>query len=133
MSKADEILNKVCINGENPSLRINGIVSSGGSTSQLTASQNLSLGELNYTSTIGNDFIINGVYFKFDNATTQDISLEYNNVEIFKETAITVNSAFIDAENFKILGSLGKELTVKCTNTGTPNITIDVIIDIEVI
>ena len=125
-----EILNNVYIDGVSPALRT---VSSTGITQQLSTTQDLSAGVLNYTTSIGSDFIVNGVYFVFDSATTQDISLEYNGVEIFKETANTATSASIITDGFKILAGLGNELTVKCTNNGTPAVNVNVKIDIELI
>jgi hypothetical protein len=131
--KQPEIMNNVYVDGVSPSLRISGSVASSSVDQQLTTTQDLSAGALNYTTTVGSNFILHGVYFVFDSATTQDVSLEYNGVEIFKETATTATSANIIANNLKILAGLGNELTIKCTNTGTPAINVDVIVDIEVI
>jgi hypothetical protein len=125
-----EVLNNVYIEGASPALRT---VSSSGVAQQLTTTQDLSVGALNYTTTVGSNFIVNGVYFVFDSATTQDVSLEYNGVEIFKETATTATSATIITDGFKVLANLGSELTIKCTNNGTPAVNVDVTVDIEVI
>ena len=130
MAKGDEVLRNVeSTVGTTRFLR----VSSGGVSAQLTSSQDLSAGILDYTSSVGSDFLLNGVFFTFDGVTTQDVSLEYNGVVIFSQTASNVTTAFIDAGSYKILGSLSKELTIKCTNTGTPAIEVSIIADIEVV
>jgi hypothetical protein len=128
MGWGNEVLRDVFVSGTSPSLR----VTLDGGFQQLNTLQDLSVGELDYTTTLGKNFTLLGVYFKFDSPTTQEISLEYNGGVIFKEVVNTSSFANIVISDLKILAGLGNELTVKCTNNGTPAINVEVIIDIEV-
>jgi hypothetical protein len=133
MALANSVLRNVQIEGIEPALRVVGTVSSGGIPEQLEVTQDLSVGDLDYTTSISNNFLVNGIYFNFSNIVTQTISLEYNGIEIFKTDVDGTTNVFINMEKFKILGNLGKQLTVKCTNTSTPSVVLEVTLDVEVI
>ena len=113
------------------SLRVVGNLSLTGTTTQLTTTQDLSTGALDYTTVVGSNFIVKGIYFSFDSATTQDISLEYLESITFVETATSALSAKIDGD-LTIFAGEGSELTIKCTNNGTPAVTVTVTLDVEV-
>jgi len=131
MAKGDEVLRNVYDESTN-TLGINGSVSLGGTATQITTSQDLSAGALNYTTSVGDNFVVKGIYFSFTLATTQTISLEYNGIPIFSDEGTSMTSAKICGD-ISIYAGLGQELTVKCTNTGTPASIVSVTLDIEVI
>ena len=133
IGRGNQVLNatEVELAGGERALRVTGSVSSGGEAQEITTSQDLSIAPLNYTTSVGDNFIVKGIYLTFTSSTTQTITIEYNGVKLIDEE-ITGQTARV-CGGFTIYGGLGKELTITCTNTGTPAITVDVIIDIEVI
>jgi len=99
--------------------------------SEVTTTQDLATGALSYETIETSDFKVLGAYFVFDGTTTQTITLTYNSVKIFEEEVTPSTTVFIDLDQI-ILASLGKQLTVACTNTGTPAITVILTLDVEV-
>ena len=125
---APHILNEVWDTTAN-ALKTTG--TTGGTPTQITTSQDLSLGALNYTTSVGDNFVVKGIYFSFTLATTQTISLEYNGIPIFSDEGTLMESSKICGD-ISIFAGEGSELTIKCTNTGTPASTVSVILDVEV-
>lgn len=130
MAKGDEVLRN-SYNSMDKSIKVSGSVSSGGVPQQLTTSQDLSAGALSYTTDIGQNFIVKGLYLKATSEITQTVTVEYNGVEIIDES-LTFTTAKL-GEEFAVFAGSGEELTITCTNSGTPAITLTLVLDIEVV
>jgi len=128
--KSDEVMGKI-YNDTDKSIKVSGSVSSGGVPQQLTTSQDLSADSLSYTTSIGENFIVKGLYLKATGEITQTVTLEYNGVKIIDEE-LTFTTAKL-GEEFTVFAGSGEELTVTCTNSGTPAITLTLVLDLEVV
>lgn len=129
MAKGNEILRN-SYNSTNKSIKVSGSVYSGGVLQQLTTSQDLSADSLSYTTDIGENFIVKGLYLRATGEITQTVTLEYNGVKIIDEE-LTFTTAKL-GEEFTVFAGSGEELTVTCTNSGTPAITLTLVLDLEV-
>lgn len=98
---------------------------------QLVSEQDLSVGSLSYTTDVGKNFIVKGIYLIADSEITQTVKLTYNDVDLLSKE-LTFTTAKI-GEEFTAFAESGEELTITCTNTGTPAVTLKVVMDIEVI
>ena len=131
MAKADEVLRNI-YDKEGNTIGVSGTTYSGGVPSQLITTQDLATGALNYTTAVGSNFIVKGIYFVFSGSVTQDITIEYNGVPL-REYTITGGTTSYVTGDFSIQGANGKELTITCTNNVTPAIVLTLTIDVEVV
>ena len=107
---------------------VNGV---GATLTEITTTQNLATGALDFTTSVGSNFTVKGVYFLFSGSVTQTITLTYRSVVLFTEAVTAGATAFIEGD-FDILGAEGEELTIECTNNTTPAVTLTVTLDVGV-
>lgn len=101
---------------------------------EYTASQDLSLGPLNFTTSFSDDVKINYITFKKSASTTQDAKVAIDalaganyDTEILNETLTGANGLFFQPDERFVLKA-GNNLKIEMTNTGTPSVTVYVVV-----
>lgn len=102
------------------------------------ADQDLSVGALSFTTTETEKFKISYINFNFSGSATQDITITKttgiaNKDEILEKQSLTANTSarFVSIANTVIDPTIGEQLEITVTNTGTPAITVYTTLKIE--
>lgn len=105
---------------------------------QATASQNLATSSLSFTTSFSEDFRLISIFFKFTGAVSQTITVTLDSVQgssydtvigtvtLSSNTSVQFVPIAVD-QDFKD----GDELLITCTNTGTPAITVNLVVSVE--
>lgn len=127
MSMRDIVARTVVDTGNNVfSQRIIGSISVGGSRNKLTTTHDLSLGEFNYTTNVGGDFILRAITLHFSQPLTETLEIRvdygggsnYDTLILQQQLDADTDFAFYPDSDLYIFASGGDQLNLKLTNSG---------------